>query len=101
MSLEIKTNNQPRPILHWYDLPHNVQVKEFDWVDESIQDDMTFVMYKGNFICLDDYMRISNDAPAQWREGGWQGYHGDGFFCGTLIKYTDDCESVIIATYLS
>jgi len=101
MSLEIKTNNQPRPILHWYDLPHNVQVKEFDWVDESIQDDMTFVMYKGNFICLDDYMRISNDAPAQWREGGWQGYHGDSFFSGTLIKYTDDHESVIVATYLS
>ena len=98
MTLEIKTNNQPRPILHWYDLPHNVQVKEFDWVDESIQDDMTFVHYKGDYLCLDEYMALGKNSPFP---SEWQGYHGDGFFCGTLIKYTDDCESVIIATYLS
>ena len=97
--LEIITNNKPRDIIGWNMIPKDVQEQDFDWVDESIEDDMNFFAYKGKFYCLEEYMAIRHCPYKEFE--GWDGYSNDSAFSGTLIKYVNDFESVVVATFMS
>lgn len=100
MPLTIKTNNIPRPVLHWWELTDKER-KEFDYIDESLGDVFnTFVRYKGEAYDLGEFMRVNNTIGEPLFEG-WQGYQSDSFFSGLLVKYTNDGESVIVGRYYS
>lgn len=92
--MKIRTNNQPRNILHGYDLPENLR-KEFDYLSDEDFGCNDFFKYKGNYYDLGKFMR----CPEGLKNLGWYGYLSDSFFSGVLIKYTDDYESVIVGTY--
>lgn len=64
--MKIKTNNQPRDILSWYDLTPEEQ-KEFDYLEEGV--------------------------------AGWEGYYSGTSCSGVLIRYTSDCDQVIVGQY--
>lgn len=87
--MKIKTNNQPRNILSWYDLTPAEQ-KEFDYFDPV--NIGNFFRYKGNVYDIGEAMRIEGVA-------GWQGYYSGTAFSGVLIRYTSDCEQVIVGQY--
>jgi hypothetical protein len=101
--MTIKTNYQPREILYWYDLTVKEQ-KEFDYISEERQSEATFFRYQGSVYDLGEFMRIEGAASSnvQFREmAKWDGYVSDSYFSGVLVKYTEDFEQVVIATYYS
>ena len=93
-TLQIKTNNQPRPLLGWDELTSKEQ-KEFDWIEDPMDTGLDFFRYKGWVYSLEEFLV----APYPDFEG-WDGYHSDSFFSGILVKYDGD-EQVILATYFS
>ena len=101
-TMKIKTNNAPRDVLFWWDLTDAERV-EFDYLDsDTAQADASFLRYRGNVYDLGEFMHISRTvAPHPQRQGweDWDGYHSDSYFSGMLVRYVEDCERVIIATY--
>ncbi len=96
--MKIKTNNQPRDILSWYDLTP-AERKEFDYLKEG---EGSFFRYKNQVYDLGEFMLMAASiAPHPQREGweNWQGYASDSYFSGLLVRYTSDCDQVIVGQY--
>ena len=84
--MKIKTNNQPRDILTWYDLTPAEQ-KEFDYLEEG--EGSFFFRYKNQAYDLGEFMRIdANIAPHPQRDDWekWHGYASDSYFSGVLVS---------------
>lgn len=102
--MQIKTNNTPRLLLSWYELTEK-EKQEFDYLtDDTPEEDICneFFRYKGNVYDLSEFMRIDQTiAPHCQREGweAWHGYSSDSFFSGILVRYTEDCDRVIVGRY--
>ncbi len=91
--MEIKTNHQWREFIYWHELTEKEQ-QEFDYMDIEEQENVTFLRYRNWVYSLDCFMR-SDSFPQ------WDGYHGDSFFSGVLIKLSNDGSMYKIATYYS
>src|SRR6185369_11732596 len=89
-------------IIMWHELTAAEQC-EFDWLDtDDKRNEATFFRYKGVVYALSEFMRITPAIAPHCQRPGWEafdGYHSDSFFSGVLIKYADDYEQVIAATY--
>ena len=108
----IVTNWQPRDVLRWYDLTPKEQ-KEFDYMDtEQDRDEGSFFRFKGWTYDLGEFCRIAprsnvSEHPCTMKvDAGspllqWDGYHSDTYFSMTLVKYANDCESVIVGRAFS
>lgn len=100
-ALTIITNNQPREKfsglcaeLYIGDAETIKLRKQFDYLTETEFEDAQFVNYKGYYYCLGDFMCTGDSFP------DWEGCHGDSFFSGILIKFTED-NDVIMGRYYS
>ena len=89
--MKIKTNNQPREILTWHQLTPKEQ-KEFDYLEDG---EGSFFRYKGWLYDLGEFMRVDHTVIP----GKWHGYASNGYFAGVLVRYTSDCERVIVGQY--
>ncbi len=88
--LTIITNNVPRPIIYGWEIP---EVRgEFDWLDDQEFYAAEFFRYKGRVYSLDEFT-LSNAFP------GFDGYVGDSFFSGVLVRVVDNGESVVVGRY--
>lgn len=87
----IKTDNKWREILTWHDLTEKERA-EFEWADQDAQ----FVRYKGRVYCLDEFAIASTSDNFK----GWDGYVGDSFFSGVVIKISSDGERAKMGTYM-
>lgn len=101
--IEIITNHIPRDIIEAYELTSKEQT-DFDYLDwnaiKNGEDGASFVRYKGNLIDLGEFLTTASlGSPDELKD--WQGYMSDSFFSGLVIKYTSDCEQVVIGLYLS
>ena len=100
--LTITTNNHKRDLLYWYDLTDKERA-EFDWIDQDETEDFEFFRYKGWTYCMADFMRIEHHNDKEF--SSWDGYSGDSFFSGVLVKYPReewgdiDTESIIVGWY--
>ena len=95
--MTVKTNNVPRDILYGSDLPESV-LSDFDYLDDIEQS--TFFKYKNQYYDTGEFMYIDQSReclPEDFK--GWAGYQSDSFFSGTLIKFVDDNERVVVAQY--
>ena len=102
MALEIKTNNQERELLSFYEFPLERQRdlrSQFDWLDEEQLASPGFFTYKGNVHHIDQYLRVLNHSNSEF--SGWHGYEADSFFSGTVVRLSDDGETVVVGTYIS
>lgn len=101
-TMTIKTNNVPRDVLHWYELT-DAERAEFDYLDsDDAQCSASFFRHRGTVYDIGEIIRIDKTvAPHPQRQGWekWDGYHSDSYFSGILVRYVEDCERVIIATY--
>ena len=93
--LRIITNHHPRPLLSWYELDEEQQAwvrGEHTWLwdnEVATWDSESFIVYKGWIYPLSDFMRIDEkSAGCPFRD--WDGYAGDSYFSGTLVKLVDD-----------
>lgn len=93
--LTIKTSGREYAILCWDDLTTREQ-GEFDYLDEQrAQEDASFVRYRGVVYDLNEF----SVCPVEMKP--WNGYRGDSFFSGVVVRYTDDFNGVFVGTYFS
>lgn len=91
--MHIKSNNQFRFLLDWYELSLKEQA-EFDW--EGVENDMYF-RYRGQVYSLASFMRIDSNSPLHCLN--WHGSHGDSYFSGILIRLSDCNDAVVVGRY--
>ena len=102
--LTIISNYHRRDILYWHELTDQERT-EFNWIEEKETDEHTFFRFKGECYCLADFMRIEHHNDSHF--SSWDGYAGDSFFSGTLVKYPIeewgdiDTDHIIAGWYLS
>jgi hypothetical protein len=92
--MKIITNNKPRFLISGYELPDNIK-ECFDYIDPIDFDMHDFVLYKGQYYDIHQFMKTDDISEFE----GWQGYISDTVFSGVLIKIVDD-DRVIMATYI-
>lgn len=98
--MKIKTNNVPRHLVYGCGLSEK-EAADFDYLNPEELHERAFVRYKGQVYDMGDFMRIDKTvAPHAQREGWehWHGYSSDSFFSGVLVRFSDDGESVVMAT---
>lgn len=107
MSLAIKTNNHWRQFKYRYEVPAKVLADQFDWTDKDHEKhgDYSdgFIQYHGHWYHLGDFMAVDYTTPRRSDDPfkDWQGYAGDSYFSGVVIKVSDDGEEYQIGTYMS
>ena len=89
----------------------NNHYKELDYaIPEWNKDDKdpeweNYFTYRGEIYFLSQFMRIDKKSPFYLldKDGNqvFDGYHGDSFFSGILIKYSDCGDAVKAYTYIS
>ena len=99
MALEIKTNNQERELLSLHELPLGRQSQirdDFDWLSAD-EFDYGFFTYKGRVHHISQYLAFGQIQESEF--SGWHGYESDTYFSGTVIRVSDDGETVVVGTY--
>jgi len=97
--LTIKTNNQPRYLFAWYELPDAVRfANSMDMPEESEACDLKYFIYKGILYNIDDFMRCEYSGP--FDVAGWHGVHHSSYWDGALIRLCENGESVIVGRYI-
>lgn len=100
--LTIRTNRVPRDILQWWDLSAKEQSEFVDYLDtDEKQFEAQFVRYKNWIYDLGEFSACSRASQMPVEFLRWHGYASDSYFSGILIRYVDNFERVICATYFS
>jgi hypothetical protein len=99
--MNIATNNQARELLSLYDFSEAEQKKirsDYDWMDvEDLECNYGFFRYRSSIYHLKDFAAIRDkEGPLS----DWDGYSADSYFNGVLVRFSDDCESVIVGRFL-
>lgn len=90
--MKIITNNQPRPLLSWYDLTEKER-QDFDWPgSEEEQWSTVFFRYKSQVWCLDEFVRNLPNGMFS----GWDGHSATSAFSGVLIKFIHGLDDEIV-----
>ena len=92
---DIRTNNVPRDILYWHDIPESDR-NDFDYITDT--DDANFFRYKDSYYDLAEFISCSS-LPDFSPLKDWDGYCSDSFFSGIVVKYANHYESVIVGYY--
>ncbi len=102
-TLTIKTNHQPRNTLTWDELSEKERAEFSDYLETDEQrENATFMRYRGWCYNLGEF--LSTNVSTNGMAGsfpGWDGYAADSFSSGVLVKFVDEYDSVIAATYYS
>lgn len=110
MPVTIKTNNVPRQLVCWHDLPA-VAKDDFNYIISRAraQDDIDgcaetymerFVQYKGVWYDVFDSQRIDYEMGFS-QFTGWHGIVSDSYFSGVLFRLPSDSDdTVVCATYM-
>ena len=105
--LMIKTDYKWREFVYRSDVPAKVLKSQFDWTDEAFEEhgDYSdgFFRYRGYWYHLNDFMTTRDTFKSDTSSPikAWDGYHGDSYFSGVLIKLSKDGERFQVATYFS
>ena len=92
--ITVTTNNNPRPLVSWHDIPENSR-GWFDYLDDDSRHDYRLVAYRGAYYDVFDMLR----APAPLFASGWHGHSSETYFSGIVVRLNDDAESVVIGRY--
>ena len=104
MKMHIHTNRQPRPLLSFWELTLKEQ-GNFDYIEDPKTDGGNrFVRYRGWVYDTQDMMSVrhehlNTDSDFIHPLTEWDGYDSDTAFSGTLLKFCDNYERVIMARY--
>jgi len=100
-TLTIITNNRPRDLLSLVDLPEKTRA-DFDYIEGDEVYSPRFVAYRGHYYDVCEFMCTPQREPARQELNelaAWDGYQSDSYFSGTVIKYVDRFERVIVGRY--
>ena len=96
MTLTIKTDHKWKPFLYRYEVPDAILADLFAHLPEDEYGD-GFFQYRGRYYHTSDFMRIEHNEDMK----DWQGYAGDSYFAGIVIRLSDDVEAYQIGAYCS
>jgi len=92
--MTIITNHQWRPFVYRTEVPAKILKEDFDWTNEDDIDG--FFQYRGHWYHMSEFMVFSGlNHPLK----GWDGYRGDSFFSGEVIKISSDGEQYQVGRY--
>lgn len=91
--MKIVTNNQPRYMISFIELPEKVKA-DFDYVEEDEQYSDRFVCYRGGWYDVFEMTTINGIASLD----GWDAHMGETYFSGVLVKLSDE-DQVIMGRY--
>jgi len=96
-TIEVRTNNQARLMIYWWDLTDK-EKSNFDYLEsEEDKSVANFIRYKNWIYDVSEFMHVTKDSPFY---GKWDGYSNDSYFSGTLVRFDpDDSDRVIMASY--
>lgn len=94
--MEIITDHKWKDIKLGYELPKKWR-KEHDWIKEDEFNNTPFAVYRGWAYPLSEFMRCEDHTGFE----DWDGYAGDSFYSGTVIKLSEDGEQYMIGRYYS
>ena len=90
--MKIITNNQPRPLLDWWDLTDKEKA-EFEWLETGEEQcTAVFFRYRGQVYCLDEFTRTNSDELLS----DWDGLYATSAFSGVLVKYIHGLDDEIV-----
>lgn len=98
--LIIKTDNIWWDFVYRTDVPKRILESESFWMGSSDEESDEeyfdgFLFYKGSWYHLSMFERTSGKL----KDLGWDGYIGDSYFSGVVIKWSSDGERYKIGTY--
>lgn len=96
-TITVVTDNKWKEIIYFEDLPKRWQ-REYDWAGEGSM----FFKFRNYYYALGNFMAF-RPAITDKRDPmyGWDGYAGDSYFSGMLVKFDNSGEAVKVATYYS
>lgn len=86
MPYTLKTNNKPRPLASFNDLPQ-AERGRFEYVDEEDRDSPRMFLYRGSWYDAEDFECAPHDVAAL----GFDGVQADSMFSAVVLRYFD-CE---------
>ena len=93
MTVNITTNNHARRVIDWFELSDKER-EEFDWLEAPEESGEVFVRYRQQVYAVSEFMRIGDAFPT------WVGYRADSAFSGTLIRFANDPDYVVMGSYV-
>lgn len=97
--MTIRTNSHVYDLISFCDLTPK-EAKDFDYIEEEEQYSPRLFRYRGNVYDANEFTSVYGlGAPSEFQK--WSGYQSDSFFSGVLVRFVNDCEQVIVATYFA
>jgi len=97
----IITNNKPRMLLTWAELPstYHASSSEFYYVDDADRHEPRFFKYRGAWYDVIEFDYISDQPCYAPLRGTWAEVQTDSFCSGVVIRWFDEFNSVIVGRY--
>lgn len=94
--MKIETNNIPRDLICFYDVPEGVEREYLDYIEGEDKYSLRIVKYKGAYYDVNEF----ECTPKSELLCKWDGVKTDSYFSAVLLRYVPDSgyESVIMAT---
>mgnify|MGYP000314192078 FL=1 len=96
--MNVITNNKPRALLTWTELPEGIGESEFDYVEDGDRYEPRFFKYRGAWYDAFEFEYIS-DQPCYAPFRGWGAIQTDSFFSGIVLRFDDEFNFVIVGRY--
>ncbi len=97
--MNVITNNKPRMLLMWEELPEGIGESEFDYVEDGDRYEPRFFNYRGAWYDAFEFECVYDRPCFAALRGKWTAVYTDSFFSGIVLRWLDEFESVIVGTY--
>lgn len=86
------TNNKPRPLVSWHDIPQNIAADWFDYVvNEDDRWTPRFFNYRGSWYDVNDGFEIADNMPR-----GVDVWRTESVYSAVGIRYDAEYENVVV-----
>jgi len=93
--LHIRTNRHWREFLTGADLTASERAWWVDLLTDEQIDDSSWIRYRGDVMTTADFIRVD----VRGELGDWDGFAGDSWWTGTVIKLSSDGDQYQIGSY--
>lgn len=97
--MTIKTNRHWRAFCYRNEVPAEILANQFDWLDPEDGGLDGFFKYRGWWYHTSEFMAVRGLTEAPMCD--WDGYHGDSYFSGIVVRFSRDGEQYMVGTYMS
>ena len=97
--MNVITNNKPRMLLMWAELPEGIGESEFDYVDDADRYDPRFFKYRGAWYDAFEFEYIYEQSCYAPLRGKWVAVQTTSYFTGIVVRWHREFESVVVGRY--